>query len=81
MSRPLETERPHDRPRRGLRRGDAAAYVGVGPSKFDQLVTEGVMPKPVRLGGCVIWDLKRLDSAFDDLTIEAEVNPWDDATL
>jgi predicted DNA-binding transcriptional regulator AlpA len=64
-------------PRRGLRREDAAIYIGISASKFDQLVADGRMPRPVKLDGCVIWDMRRLDSAFDDLTIEAEVNPWD----
>ena len=52
-------------PRRGLRRPDAAAYIGVGTSKFDQLVAEGRMPKPKHIDGCVIWDVKELDLAFD----------------
>jgi predicted DNA-binding transcriptional regulator AlpA len=77
---PAANERPNHRPRRGLRREDAAMYIGVSPSKFDQLVTDSIMPKPVRLGGCVIWDMKRLDAAFDDLVTEVEVNPWDAVT-
>lgn len=54
-------------PRRGLRRDDAALYIGVSPSKFDQMVADGRMPKPKRVDGCVIWDRMRLDAAFDDL--------------
>ena len=37
---------------RGLRRDDAAAYVGVGATKFDELVAAGRMPKPFRIDGC-----------------------------
>jgi len=66
-------------PRRGLRRGDAAAYVGVSPSKFDQMITDGRMPKPIKMDACPVWDMKRLDEAYDDLTTEVEVNPWDAA--
>jgi predicted DNA-binding transcriptional regulator AlpA len=68
-------------PRRGLRRDDAAAYVGVSPSKFDQLVADGRMPKPKRVDGCVIWDRRRLDAAFDDLPGDEErdsLSQWDD---
>ena len=70
-------------PRRGLRRGDAAAYVGVSPSKFDKLVIDGRMPKALKIDTCAIWDVRRLDESFDslmdsDVTIE-EANPWDAA--
>jgi len=49
---------------RGLRREDAAAYIGVSPSKFDQWVERGVMPKPKRVDRIVLWDRKALDAAF-----------------
>ena len=52
---------------RGLRRPDAARYVGVGLTKFDELVADGRMPKPKTVDGCVIWDRIRLDDAFDSL--------------
>jgi predicted DNA-binding transcriptional regulator AlpA len=65
-------------PRRGLRRAEAALYVGVSPSKFDQLVNDRRMPKPMHIDGCVIWDLRALDLAFDALTAhDDEANPWD----
>jgi len=35
------------------------------------------MPKPVRIDGCVIWDLRQLDLAFDVLGEPDQVNPWD----
>ncbi len=54
-------------PRRGLRRAEAADYIGVSPSKFDGLVADGRMPAPRLLDGCVIWDVLEIDSAFDDL--------------
>ena len=38
-------------PRRLLRRADAAIYVGVSASKFDQLVADARMPKALRLDG------------------------------
>jgi predicted DNA-binding transcriptional regulator AlpA len=70
------------RPRRGLRRVDAAYYIGVSPSKFDQLVTDGRMPAPIKLDGCTVWDMRQLDRAFDVLAEETEdANPWSQVTL
>jgi predicted DNA-binding transcriptional regulator AlpA len=66
-------------PRRGLRREEAALYIGVGASKFDQLVRDGRMPKPVHIDGCVVWDLRKLDTAFDALMDRDDRNPWDAA--
>ncbi|MFD1330730.1 helix-turn-helix transcriptional regulator [Methylopila musalis] len=63
---------------RGLRRDDAAAYIGVSPSKFDALVSDGRMPQPFRIDGCVVWDLRKLDMAFDALSDDAPRKrlPW-----
>lgn len=55
---------------RGLARLAAAAYVGIGGTLFDQLVVDGRMPKPFRIGGRVLWDRRRLDAAIDDLQDE-----------
>lgn len=55
-------------PRRGLRKDEAAAYIGVSPSKFDQLVNEKKMPSPFKIDGCVIWDIRTLDAAFDEIS-------------
>lgn len=54
-------------PRRGLRRAEAAAYVGISPSKFDDLVDDRRMPAPRMLDSCMVWDVHELDAAFDDL--------------
>jgi predicted DNA-binding transcriptional regulator AlpA len=64
-------------PRRGLRRPEAALYVGVSPSKFDELVKNGRMPKPKRLDSCVIWDVRELDLAFDAIEADDGPNEWD----
>lgn len=57
---------------RGLRREAAAAYIGVGATKFDDWVARGIMPKPKRQDGVVVWDRLALDAAFDDLPSEGE---------
>lgn len=57
---------------RGLRRADAARYIGVGLTKFDQMVADGRMPKPKLVDDCVIWDRVSLDDAFENLPAQAE---------
>ncbi|MFC3638178.1 hypothetical protein ACFONL_12480 [Camelimonas fluminis] len=52
---------------RGLNRDEAAYYIGVGTTKFDQLVSDGRMPRGKRIDGRVIWDRAQLDVAFSDL--------------
>lgn len=52
---------------RGLSREEAARYIGVGTSKFDELVAGRRMPKPKRIDGRVVWDRIQLDAAFSEL--------------
>jgi predicted DNA-binding transcriptional regulator AlpA len=65
-------------PRRGLSRTEAAMYVGVSPTKFDELVRDGRMPKPLPLDGRKLWDLRKLDIAFDALDDSPTDSSWDD---
>lgn len=58
-------------PPRGLCREEAARYVGVGTTKFDELVHDGRMPKPKRVDGRTVWDRIALDAAFTDLPQDA----------
>ncbi|MBV8798779.1 MAG: hypothetical protein JO208_03070 [Alphaproteobacteria bacterium] len=65
---------------RGLRRLDAADYVGVSPSQFDKWVDDGTMPKPTKKGGIALWDRHALDDAMDRLFYpEADQSEWDNA--
>lgn len=52
---------------RGLRRTMAAAYIGVGLTLWDTMVSDGKMPKPKRFYGRTIWDRLAVDAAFDVL--------------
>jgi predicted DNA-binding transcriptional regulator AlpA len=62
---------------RGLSREEAAAYVGVSPTLFDRAVAEGKVPKPFRLYGRVLWDIRKLDAAITALDTEDATNdPW-----
>ena len=64
-------------PPRGMSREKAARYVGVGITKFDEMVADRRMPKPKRIDGRVVWDLYRLDAAFSDLPEDDHINPFD----
>lgn len=64
-------------PRRGLSRVEAAIYVGISASKFDELVKDGRMPKPKKIDARKIFDLRELDLAFDELGGETDANEWD----
>ena len=57
-------------PRRGLSRTEAAMYIGISASKFDELVVDGTMPRAVKIGGRKVWDIRDLDLAFDALPRE-----------
>ena len=59
---------------RGLKREFAALYVGVGVTKFDEMVDDGRVPKPKRVDGRIIWDRFGLDAAFEDLPTETEAS-------
>ena len=54
-------------PPRGLSRDEAARYVGVGPTLFDEMVADGRMPRPKRVNSRAIWDRVALDIAFTAL--------------
>ena len=63
---------------RGLSRIQAAEYIGVGTTKFDEMVGDGRMPRPKRINGRKVWDRIKLDEAFGSLDDEAgPKNEWD----
>ena len=58
---------PPSLPPRGLSRVEAAQYIGVSPSLFDQMVEDGRMPKPKPINARKVWDRLRLDQALKSL--------------
>jgi predicted DNA-binding transcriptional regulator AlpA len=50
---------------RGLRADDAAAYLGMGKTKFLELVNRAMIPRPILIDGIKVWDRFDLDAAFD----------------
>ena len=66
--------------RRGLSRIEAAEYIGIGTSKFDGMVTDGRMPKPKKIDGRRVWDVRSIDKFFEALPggDVSDHNPWDE---
>lgn len=80
----LENALPLSLPPRGLSRTQAAEYVGVSPSTFDKLVSDGRMPGPLRINSRTLWDLKAIERAFERLSPNAESDSdggWDEPSL
>nr|WP_122406358.1 hypothetical protein [Bradyrhizobium vignae] len=64
-------------PRRGLSREEAAMYLGISPSKFDELRKDGRVGAARLIDGRKVWDIHALDQAFDALPYEGH-DPDDD---
>ncbi len=67
--------------RRALSEGEAALYVGIGASKFRELVHAGRMPRPRILDTRRLWDVDDLDAAFKNLPLDGgaeQENSWSD---
>ncbi len=57
-------------------------YLGISPSKFEELVDDGRMPRPRMIDSRKLWDICELDAAFDELphadSPSIVANSWDD---
>jgi hypothetical protein len=68
-------------PRRGLSRIEAALYLGISPSKFDELIADGRVSRPRLIDKRKVWDVFELDVAFEALPRDDDKpagNSWDD---
>lgn len=74
---------PPQLPPIGLSRDEAAAYIGVSATTLDRLIKDGMMPRPKRVYGRVVFSRADLDRAFaalpavDDQADAAPPNPFD----
>jgi hypothetical protein len=66
-------------PRRGLSRVEAAIYLGISPSKFDELRKDGRVGPARLIDGRKVWDVRDLDLAFEALPMEPN-DPAEDWT-
>lgn len=65
---------------RGLRRAQAAAYLGISPAHFDKQRLAGAIPPPKQMFGVWIWDRYKLDALFDTVEHRADndnSSDWD----
>ncbi len=73
---------PSSLPPRGVSRVQAATYIGISPTLFDEMVRDGRMPKPVRINGRTVWDRLKLDEAFAGLSDDQiDDDPWGDVAV
>ena len=75
MPSPTVSSLPPSLAPRGLSRIQAAEYIGVGVTKFDEMVADGRMPKAKRIDGRTVWDRMQLDAAFTAID-GTEANEW-----
>jgi hypothetical protein len=59
-----------------LSRVQAAEYMGVGVTKWDEMVLDGRMPQPMIVDGRLVWDRVEIDAAISDLPRRGQDNPW-----
>jgi predicted DNA-binding transcriptional regulator AlpA len=87
LANPAPARRPliPDHNRIGLSRAEAAEYVGVGVTLFDQMVGDGRMPKPKLINSRKVWHRQQLDAAFAALPEEGQtpspLSPWSDLSV
>ena len=73
---------PLSLPPRGLSRVQAAAYIGVSPTLFDEMVKDGRMPRAMRINSRILWDRVKLDEAFVAISDGvADLHPWSKVSL
>jgi predicted DNA-binding transcriptional regulator AlpA len=71
----MRAEKLQNRPVRGLRADDAAAYLGMGKSKFLDMVAQGRLSKPIPVDAMKIWDRYDLDADIERLKTQDDERP------
>jgi hypothetical protein len=59
--------------RRGLSREEAAAYIGISPSKFDEMRKDGRIGPAKLIDARKVWDIHELDEIFEALPSEGSL--------
>lgn len=65
---------------RGLSRVEAAKYIGVSATKFDEMVRDSRMPAAKKVDGRRVWDRHQLDASFEALPGDGDIerSAWDE---
>lgn len=71
MNKPRHSALPPNLAPLGLDRVEAAAFIGVSMTLFDQLVREGSMPQPRMAKGRLVWHRTEVEKAFSALPIRS----------
>jgi predicted DNA-binding transcriptional regulator AlpA len=71
----MRAEKLQNSPVRGLRAPAAAAYLGMGTSKFLDMVSKGRLARPMRVDGMTIWDRYDLDADIERLKTQVDERP------
>jgi predicted DNA-binding transcriptional regulator AlpA len=70
----------HDRI--GLSRAEAAEYIGVSTSLFEEMVADGRMPPAKQINSRKVWMRTKIEKAFAELPDAGQdketVDPWKD---
>jgi hypothetical protein len=66
---------------RGLSRIDAAVYIGISPTKFDELRKAGRVSPPRFIDSRLVWDRHDLDRDFEAFPIEGNAATDEDWTV
>jgi len=55
-------------------------YIGISPNKFDEMVEDGRMPRAIGIDRRKVWDIRKLDVAFDALPTDddCDLGGWED---
>ena len=66
--------------RTGLSRFEAAEYIGVSPTLFDEMVKDGRMPRAKPINSRKVWHRVQVDKAFADLPDDEndKIDEWSD---
>jgi hypothetical protein len=64
-------------PPRGMSRDEAARYIGVGATKFDEMSPMAACRGSSGIDGRVGWDRLRVEAAFSELPEDNKANPLD----
>jgi predicted DNA-binding transcriptional regulator AlpA len=79
MPKPRHSALPPTLAPLGLDRVEAAAFIGVSVTMFDDLVRKGAMPQPRMIGSRLVWHRAELEKAFNALpvrTVEGDRGGW-----
>ena len=67
MNAPLSPSQTRPVPRRGLSRTEAALYLAISPSKFDELVKDRRVKRPRLIDTKQVWDIFELDMDHQEI--------------